>query len=202
MTDDRPAIRVATVDDARELLDIYAPYIQYTAITFEYEIPELAEFQGRIARTLPKYPYLVAQKGGALLGYAYAGRFVGRAACDWSAEASIYIRRDCRKMGLGKRLYQALEGICRAQGLRNLNASIAFSETEDAYLTWDSLRFHEHLGFRRVGTFHRCGYKFGRWYDLVWMEKMLGAHDPQPAPVIPFPDLDEGILRAAGVREG
>ena len=70
----------------------------------------------------------------------------------------------------------------------NLNACIGYPEREDEYLTRNSARFHEHLGYRLVGEFHECGYKFGRWYG-IWMEKHLGAHPPVPAPVIPFPEL-------------
>lgn len=192
-------IRVARPQDAPELLSIYAPYVEKTAISFEYTVPTEEEFQARIETTLQKYPYLVAEKDGALLGYAYTHPFVGRAAYDWSAETTIYLRTDCRKMGLGKRLYGALEEISKAQNICSLNACIGWTETEDAHLTKNSVRFHEHLGYTLVGTFHKCGYKFDTWYDMVWMEKMLGTHPAHPAPVIPFPELAKEQLTGAGV---
>lgn len=183
------AIRAAAPDDAGELLEIYAPYVTKTAITFEYEIPALEEFRGRIADTLKKYPYLVAEHEGRLIGYAYTHPFVGRAAYDRAVETSIYVREDQRKTGVGKKLYSALEAVSKAQNILNMNACIGYPETEDPYLTKNSVQFHAHMGYRMVGEFYKCGYKFGTWYNMVWMEKIIGLHTPDPAPVIPFPDL-------------
>lgn len=182
-------IRAASENDAKDILEIYAPYVKETAITFEYDVPDPAEFAGRIRTTLQKYPYIVAEKDGKLLGYAYAGSFVGRAAYDWAAEVTIYLKRDMRKMGLGKKLYQALEKICRAQNITNLYACIGCPETEDEYLTKNSMQFHAHMGYALIGEFHKCGYKFGRWYNMVWMEKIIGTHDPVPGNLISFPEL-------------
>lgn len=182
-------IRTAIPADAEALLEIYGPYIRKTAITFEYEVPGVEEFRERIRKTLENYPYLVAECDGEICGYAYTGAFVGRAACSWAVEVSIYVKEGMQKMGIGKRLYQMIEEISRHQNIRNLNASIACPDTEDEYLTKNSIQFHEHLGYRMVGQFHRCGYKFGRWYDLAWVEKIIGLHD-DPAPFLPFPNLD------------
>lgn len=195
-------LRVASVDDAEELLKIYTPYVQKTAITFEYDVPTPEEFRKRIENTLKKYPYLVVEKDGQLLGYTYTGPFIGRAAYGWGAELSIYLREDCRRMGLGKMLYHAIEGISRTQNILNLNACIGDPEVEDEYLTKNSIQFHSHMGYRIVGRFYQCGYKFGRWYHMVWMEKIIGEHTPEPAPVLPFPELDKKVLDALGVRGG
>ena len=100
-------IRVATVEDAQQILQIYAPYIEKTAITFEYEVPALEEFRGRIQHTLKKYPYLVAEEAGEILGYAYTGPFKERAAYDWAVETTIYVKEDKKQRGIGKLLYQA-----------------------------------------------------------------------------------------------
>ena len=193
-------LRPARPEDAGALLAIYAPYVEHTAITFEYDVPSPAQFRDRIAGTLARYPYLVAQRGDQLLGYAYTGPFGARAAYDWSAAASIYLRQDCRGQGLGRQLYQAIEEVSRAQNLTNLAACIAFPEQEDPYLTQNSVRFHAHMGYRMVGRFDRCGYKFGRWYHMVWMEKLLGPHPDVPQPVIPFPQLDPELLNRLGIR--
>lgn len=183
-------IRTASPDDAEELLAIYAPYVTDTAITFEYDVPGLEEFRARVARTLSKYPYLVAQRGGMILGYAYTGAFVGRAAYDWAVETTIYLRGDCRKTGVGRMLYEELEKISILQNIRNMNACIGYPETEDEHLTMNSIRFHERLGYHMVGIFHNCGYKFGTWYHMAWMEKIIGEHTQNVPPVIPFPELD------------
>ena len=190
MEDQTVKIRTAAIDDAEELLKVYTPYVEKTAITFEYDVPSLEEFKRRIENTLKKYPYLVAEKDGEILGYAYTGPFVGRAAYSWAAETYIYLREDCRKMGIGRRLYAALEEISRQQNILNLYACIGYPDTEDEYLTKNSVQFHAHLGYRLAGTFYQCGYKFGRWYHMVWMEKIIGDHRADPAPVIPFSQLD------------
>ena len=187
-------IRIARTEDAEALLRIYAPYVEKTAITFEYEAPALSEFRERIENTLKKYPYLAAEKDGEILGYAYTGSFGERAAYDWAAEISIYIREDKRKAGLGRCLYQAVEEITKAQNILNLNACIAYPEEEDIYLSKNSAQFHAHMGYRLVGEFQRCGYKFGRWYNVIWMEKLIGAHGKNPPSVIPFPDLKKELL--------
>lgn len=184
-------IRPAARSDAEALLEIYAPYVRETAVTFEYEVPSPEEFRERIEGTLERYPYLAAEADGVCLGYAYTGPFKDRAAYGWSAETSIYLRRDVRRRGLGRRLYWALEDLSRAQGVRNLNACIGCPAAEgvDAYLTRDSLAFHARVGYRLVGEFQQCGYKFGRWYNMAWMEKPLGPHPADPAPVVPFSAL-------------
>ena len=174
-------IRTANADDAETLLNIYAPYVTGTAITFEYEVPSADEFKRRITATLEKYPYIVAEQNGQVVGYAYAGGFKGRAAYDWAVETSIYVSMDRKRHGIGRRLYEELEVRLKKQNILNLYACIAYPETEDAYLTRDSVAFHHELGYELIGQFHRCGYKFGRWYDMVWMEKFIGEHTV-PAP--------------------
>lgn len=201
MRDENIRIRAAAPEDAAQLLAIYAPYVERTAITFEYDVPTLEEFRGRIARTLQKYPYLTAERDGELLGYAYLSPFVGRAAYQWAAETSIYLRMDSRGLGLGRALYEAIEGIARAQNLTNLEACIGRPAGEaDEHLTDNSVEFHTHMGYRMVGEFHKCGYKFGRWYHMAWMEKLLAPHVPNPAPVRPFPALTGPELRALGIE--
>ncbi len=192
-------IRVAEEADAEALLAIYAPYIRETAITFEYEVPSVEEFRERIREILKKYPYLAAERDGEILGYAYAHAFHERAAFAWAAEASIYIRKDMRKSGLGRRLYEALENILREQGVINLNASISSAAVDDEYLTGNSRSFHKHMGYRLVGEFHQCGYKFGRWYNTTWMEKDLGEHKTEMEPIKSFDEIREKIREKYGI---
>ena len=166
-------IRSAHTDDADRLLEIYGYYVRSTAITYEYEVPTTEEFACRIKNTLRRYPYLVLEEDGVIQGYAYAGVFKDRAAYDYSCEVSIYLVRDAKGRGYGRQLYQALEERLKAQGIRNLYACIASPVVEDEYLTRNSERFHQHMGYRRVGEFHRCAYKFDRWYDLLWLQKKI-----------------------------
>ncbi len=197
-------VRVAAPSDAAELLSIYAPYVEKTAVTFELAVPSLAEFEHRIAKTLERYPYLVAETAGGwpdrapeIVGYAYAGPYKTRAAYDWSVETSVYVREDMRRRGIGRTLYQALEAALSAQGILNMNACIAYLEEEDEYLTRTSTRFHKSLGFRLVGVFRACGYKFDRWYDIAWMEKHLGDHRCAQPPARPFLDVAAGLFDPA-----
>ncbi len=193
-------VRVAKSEDAGELLKIYAPYVENTAISFEYEPPSEEEFADRTRRTLQKYPYLVAEAGGQLLGFAYAGPFHDRRAYDWAVETSIYVKQGLRRLGVGRALYEALENILREQNILNLNACVAYPEAEDPYLTKDSVAFHERLGFRLVGQFHDCGYKFGRWYHMVWLEKQIGPHLPNPPEVRSFTAVRGAIKEKYGIE--
>lgn len=194
------AVRSAKIEDAQCILNIYSYYVKNTAITFEYDVPALLEFQRRMKETMKKYPYLVIERDGIIQGYAYAGVFKGRAAYDWSCELTIYIDCKARKCGLGRKLYDALEAELRDMGILNLYACIAYPIVEKEalhpkeasypkeaphpkeaklpweYLTKNSAEFHAHMGFTKVGEFHQCGYKFGHWYDMIWMEKIIGKH--------------------------
>ena len=171
-------IRNATKEDAENLLAIYSFYVKNTAISFEYDVPSLAEFQERIVRTLEKYPYLVLEEKGVILGYAYAGVFKNRAAYDRCCEVSIYVERHAKGRGYGRKLYEALEAALKKRGVLNLYACIADPTIEDEYLTRNSEQFHRRLGYTKVGQCHNCGYKFNRWYNMIWMEKIIGDHKP------------------------
>ena len=173
-------LRFATPADAEALVAIYAPYILKTAITYEYEIPSTAEFARRIETYSAKYPYLVAELGGIPVGYAYACPLGSRPAFDWSVETAIYIREDCKGMGIGQLLYEKLEAILRAMGIRTMTAAVASVDHDDPYLSNASIAFHLRMGFTPVGTFHHAGCKFGRWYDLTWLEKGIGEYEGEP----------------------
>lgn len=182
-------IRIASPEDARRLLEIYAPYVTDTAVSFEYEVPSEEEFRRRIENTLTSYPYLVAEVDGVIAGYAYAGPFIKRPAYDWSAEASIYLDMDMKGQGIGTALYEKLEEILSRQNVLNVNTCIAYIEEEDQYLTNASMYFHEACGYRLVGKFTNSGCKFGKWYHMIWMEKIIGKHVSDPAPFKKF-DFD------------
>ena len=175
MSDTAITISMAEESDAQALLAIYAPYVEKTAVTFEYEVPTVLEFKNRIASTLKRYPYLAAIRDGHILGYAYASAFKERA-------ASIYVSEGARRTGAGSLLYEALEDYLKRQNVINVNACIAYPNP-------GSIAFHEKYGYRTVGHFTKCGYKLGQWWDMVWMEKMLGPHPEQPEPFIPVARL-------------
>ncbi len=174
-------IRTARGEDAAALARIYAYYVEKTAITFEYTVPDAVEMERRRQEISQHYPYLVAELDGQVVGYVYAHAFYGREAYAWSVESSIYVDVNVRKRGIGRKLYKALEEALKSMGILNVNACIAVPrDGHDQYATYDSLNFHECLGYTLAGRFHNSGYKFDRWYDVVWMEKMLGPHTIHP----------------------
>ena len=184
------SLRIARIEDADEILKIYSYYVKNTAISFEWNVPSLQDFSERMANTLKKYPYIVAQinqnNQKRIIGYAYAGAFKTRAAYDWSVETSIYVDKDFRHFGIGKLLLERLEELLQKQNILNVNACIAFTEQENEYLTNDSYQFHKKMGYTLVGTFHKCGYKFDKWFDMIWMEKIIGKHIQNQPEVLNF----------------
>ncbi len=167
-------IRFVKLEDSSKLLAIYAPYIEETAISLEYEVPSEEEFRERIKTISKKFPYLVLLKNNEPLGYAYASVFHARAAYDKSVELSIYIRKDCHRCGYGRMLYKKLEEELRNRGFAVMYACIAAtSRSPDENLTDASIVFHEKMGFENAGYFKNCAKKFGRWYNMVYMQKNL-----------------------------
>lgn len=187
-------IRIAQPSDAEALQAIYAPYVEEMAVTFDLVPPSTEDFAQRITSTLERYPYLVAECDGEVLGYTYASAFRPRPAYLHSAETSIYIQKDYKGRGLGSRLYGALSRILLAQNIFNMEACIAHCDPPDEYLPQVSRLFHEKKGFRLVGRFNKCGRKFDRWYDMIWMELIIREHPCDPQPYVPFSQLDEGLV--------
>ena len=184
-------IRFAAAKDAAELLEVYAPYVTGTTVSFEYEVPAVEEFRRRVEETSARYPYLVWEEDGALLGYAYAHPYAARPAYQWSAELTVYLRQGVSRRGLGSRLYGALMELLRLQGVRNVYGCVTAENIA-------SVAFHHALGFREAGRFSQVGYKLGRWLDVLWLEKAI-ASGGEPQPLVSFPQVDRD--RALAVLE-
>ena len=159
-------IRLATEKDVPEILEIYAPYVENTTVTFEYDVPCRRSFLQRFYEITAQFPWLVWEEEGRILGYAYASAPYSRAAFSWCAEPSIYLRPEARGKGIGKKLYAVLEKILELQGYQVLYALITDENLE-------SIRFHSKMAYETRVSFPDCGFKFGRWLGLVWMEKRL-----------------------------
>ena len=159
-------IRIATEADVPAILEIYAPYVKDTTITFEYDVPTLETFYNRFNSITEDFPWLVWEENGEILGYAYACRPFERTAYAWCAEPSIYLKPTAWGKGVGKKLYAALEELLKLQGYQVLLALIT-GENER------SLQFHEKFGYHSAGELIGCGYKFGKWLGVFWMEKRL-----------------------------
>lgn len=166
-------VRDADFEDIPAIQAIYAPYVLTTAVSFEREVPTVEEFTRRMERTLARFPYLVAEEDGSVLGYCYAGCVNERPSAWPSAELSVYVEREQRGRGIGRMLYSVMEERLKAQNIRNIYAIVAESISDNPYLTADSPHFHKAMGFEEVGRLHACGEKFGYWLDLTYWEKRL-----------------------------
>lgn len=177
-------IRPVTAADAAELVSVYAPYVLETGVTYEYEVPSVEEFRGRIENTIKNYPYLAAVEDGVVLGYAYASAFHPRAAFRWSAEATVYLKKEAHGRDIGRMLYEALEEILKKQNVQTVIALIADPNPE-------SVAFHEKMGYRVAGRLTNCAYKLGRWRGMFYMEKFLENHEGEPNSFIPCSKLEK-----------
>ena len=159
-------IRIATEADIPAMLEIYAPYVENTTFSFEYDVPCRKTFLQRFFTYTAQFPWLVWEEDGRILGYAYGSPPFERAAYRWCAEPSIYLHPDALGRGIAQKLYTVLEKILQLQGYQVLYSLI----TEENIR---SLRFHEKMGYKTRMTLPDCGFKHGRWLGLVWMEKRL-----------------------------
>ncbi|MEZ6002408.1 arsinothricin resistance N-acetyltransferase ArsN1 family B [Hyphomonas sp.] len=175
-------IRLATSDDAGWIADIYAPYVRDTVVSFEMEPPSAEEMARRIKTTLQTYPWLVAEKSGAPLGYAYASQHRTRAAYRWSCDVSVYVAPNTQRMGIGMQLYVRLLDLLEGQGFRNAFAGIALPNAA-------SIGLHERLGFTHLGTYKDVGYKLGAWHDVGWWQKILTDAPGMPGDPVPLPEF-------------
>ena len=168
-------IRFANPDDAGRILEIYAPYITDTVISFEYDVPALADFTARVERISSKYPYLVYERDGVVVGYAYASPYIERAAYDYTVDLSVYVDAAYCGQNIGECLYASLLDILAKQGFYNAYACITATNQ-------NSLNFHKRMGFTDAGTHPLAGFKHGRWLDVCWYYKRLQAdiNPPQP----------------------
>jgi phosphinothricin acetyltransferase len=166
MTMTIPLIRSATLDDAPALLQIYRPFIENTAVSFEMQVPSINEFASRIDNSLKGWAWLVAEVDGQIAGYAYGGSHRERAAYRWSVETSVYLHHAFHRHGIASALYAELLDMLTEKGYCNAYAGATLPN--DA-----SIGFHRSLGFEWIGVFKRVGWKFGQWHDVAWMHRVL-----------------------------
>lgn len=170
-------LRIAVEADVPAILSIYAPYVLTSTATFEYDVPTQEEFMQRFRTITAQFPWLVWEENGEILGYAYASPPYSRAAYAWCAEPTVYLRPEAQGRGIARKLYAALEWILEKQGYHVLYAIICAENQA-------SVRLHEKCGYRQCVTFSDCGFKFGRWLGLIWMEKRLKTGEiPSTSPV-------------------
>jgi len=169
-------IRPAKITDAEGMLEIYAPIVENSAISFEFSPPSLAEFRERIAVYSRSAPWLVCELNGGITGYAYATAFRSRPAYQWSAEVTVYVHPDFQRRGIARALYVALLDCLVFQGFVNAVGVIVLPNPA-------SVELHQTLGFERIGVFPRIGFKRDAWHDTGWWLKRLVSADAAPQPL-------------------
>jgi L-amino acid N-acyltransferase YncA len=168
-------IRLATAADAEAVAAIYAPFVARSVTSFEAVPPDGGEMATRIASTLVYAPYLVYDRGGEVLGFAYASKHRERAAYRWSVDVSVYVHERARRHGVGRALYTSLFALLRLQGFYAAHAGITLPNPA-------SVGLHEALGFIPVGVYRSVGYKMGAWHDVGWWQLPLRDRSGEPAP--------------------
>lgn len=187
-------IRPVRAEDAEAIAKIYSVYVENTAISFEAQAPDAAEMRRRISEYTAIYPWLIFERDGKVLGYAYSHRYHERAAFNWVCEASVYIDEQYRGQGIGKALYKALFAILNLMGIKAVYAAIEGSNSV-------SIAMHMAMGFSQFAVFSNTGYKLGQWHDIVWLELELGQRETAPQPVVPVTELDKlELYLASGVQ--
>lgn len=181
--------RVATLEDAAGILEIYAPIVRETVISFELEPPTLEEMSDRIAKILKGHPWLIYEEDGKVAGYAYASKQRERAAYQWNTEVSVYVHPDHRRKGLARQLYTKLFEILRQQGFYNAYAGITLPNLA-------SVEAHEAVGFQALTIMEETGYKFGKWHDVGWWQLALQPKAAEPTPPVAFEKLAANEIQA------
>ncbi len=184
-----PTIRLATPDDVAHVQAIYAPYCS-TPISFETEPPTIEEMQGRLTKVLNRYPWLLCEDGGEVLGYAYATQHRERAAYRWSVDTSVYVQQGHQRRGVGRALYTSLLALLPLLGYVNAYAGVTLPNPA-------SVGLHEAMGFQQVGVYERVGFKCGAWYDVAWFQRLLQPRPDQP----PAPRSLEEVRHTAAWQE-
>jgi len=180
-------LRLATPADAAGILNIYAPYIENTSLTFETEVPSAADFADRISHYLENWPWLVYEIDGKIAGYAYASRYRERTAYQWSVESSVYIHSDFHRSGIASILYTALFQFLKLQGFNTVYAVINLPNDK-------SVAFHEKLGFSYFATYEKVGYKLGQWKNVGWWKLSVNEYGDEPPAPKKFSEIDKTVV--------
>jgi len=171
-------VRIARIEHAGAVAEIYAPYVRDTVISFEYDAPGEAEIAGRMAKVQTRLPWLILEEDARLMGYAYASPHRERAAYQWSVDVGIYVRQGAQRSGIGRALYARLLAALTAQGYHRAYGAITLPNAA-------SVGLHEACGFRHIGSYPEVGFKFGAWHGVGWWGLDLGTSFA-PEPPIPF----------------
>ncbi len=190
-----PVIRVATIDDAQRIAEIYAPAVVERVTSFELVAPSAEEMRSRLTRVLAHYPWLVCELDGRVIGYAYASTHNERAAYRWSVDVAVYVGGEVHRRGVGTALYSSLFEVLALQNVRNVYAGITLPNAA-------SEGMHSRAGFRLVGTYHHVGYKFGAWHNVAWFERAILPAIANPPEPLSFPEVRDTSEFPAALAKG
>ena len=187
-------VRAAAPEDAEQLLEIYTPFVisedsSLSNVSFELAAPDVEEFRQRIQDISKQFPYLVGEVNGQILGYVYCHPYRERLAYQWAVEVTIYLAPAGQGKGLGRLLYETMEKLLCLQGVTMAYSCITVGNDH-------SIKMHEALGYRLIGTFTNSGYKNGQWLDTVWLEKQLQPCPKQPDNIKSWRELDPDAVAA------
>ena len=187
-------VRAAAPEDAEQLLEIYTPFVisedsSLSNVSFELAVPDVEEFRQRIQDISKQFPYLVGEVNGQILGYVYCHPYRERLAYQWAVEVTIYLAPAGQGKGLGRLLYETMEKLLCLQGVTMTYSCITVGNDH-------SIKMHEALGYRLIGTFTNSGYKNGQWLDTVWLEKQLQPCPKQPDNIKSWRELDPDAVAA------
>ncbi len=187
-------VRAAAPEDAEQLLEIYTPFVisedsSLSNVSFELAAPDVEEFRQRIQDISKQFPYLVGEVNGQILGYVYCHPYRERLAYQWAVEVTIYLAPAGQGKGLGRLLYETMEKLLCLQGVTMAYSCITVGNDH-------SIKMHEALGYRLIGTFTNSGYKNGQWLDTVWLEKQLQPCPKQPDNIKSWWELDPDAVAA------
>lgn len=178
------------------ILEIYAPFILDTAVTFEETVPDQASFWKRMQDIMAELPFLVCEIDGRIAGYAYASGYRSRASYRWSKEVSVYIHPDFYRRKVAHALYTSLNEMVRYQGIANLLAIITMPNEP-------SVSFHEHFGYRKCGEFSKVGYKMNQWQNVGWFELFLQDETQEPKErILPLNEITELPIFTEAIQKG
>ena len=175
-------VRIAVPDDAAAVAAIYAPHVDTGYASFEVQSPSASDMVARIRDISAVYPWLVAERDGIVLGFAYASKHRERAAYQWSVDVAVYVAVQALRQGIGRQLYAELFKLLKKQGFYNAYAGITLPNPA-------SVGLHEAMGFGLVGIYRNVGFKAGAWRDVGWWHLALQQHPPEPRSPTPFSEL-------------
>jgi L-amino acid N-acyltransferase YncA len=189
-------IRLAERRDVPGILEIYAPFILHTAVTFEEIVPDEESFWKRIQEIMTELPFLVCEIAGRIAGYAYASGYRSRASYRWTKEVSVYIHPDFHRRKIADALYTSLNEMVRYQGIADLLAIITMPNES-------SVAFHENFGFRKCAEFSKVGYKLNKWQNVGWFELFLQDENAAPKDrILPLVEITGLSIFQEAIQKG